>query len=162
MGRKWVVNASPCILLAKVGQADLLNALAKSLVIPQAVLDEIKAARMDDPARLWLAANSAVVSAQSVLVPVAIASWDLGPGENSLLAWAYRNPGCEAIVDDRMDRRCAEALGVPVRGTMGVVLLAKQEGLLTQVSLVIDALIAAGLRVSDALVAKSLQLAGEA
>jgi hypothetical protein len=56
MSERWVVNASPLIVLAKVGHAHLLAlaALAAEIVAPQAVVAEIEAGPPDDPARAWL------------------------------------------------------------------------------------------------------------
>ncbi|MBK8985627.1 MAG: hypothetical protein IPM39_06035 [Chloroflexi bacterium] len=51
---QWVVNASPIIVLAKVGHAHLLPALADKIIVPQKVVDEINAGPSADPARLWL------------------------------------------------------------------------------------------------------------
>ena len=61
-------------------------------------------------------------------VPPIIQAWDLGAGESSVLAWAFANPGTLAILDDLAARRCAATLRIPVRGTLGLVLLAKQRG----------------------------------
>jgi len=61
-------------------------------------------------------------------VPELIQSWDLGAGESSVLTWAYANPGTEVIIDDLAARRCAAVLGIPVQGTLGLVLTAKQRG----------------------------------
>ena len=41
MAERWVVNASPIIVLAKVGHAHLLSALVNEIVVPQIVVDEI-------------------------------------------------------------------------------------------------------------------------
>ena len=161
MARPWVVNASPCILLAKAGHADLLPLLAEPLVLPQSVVNEIEISGEDDPARIWMQSNIKRFHVAQVLVPELIASWDLGSGENAVLAWAYQNAGFEAIVDDRAARVCAAALQIPVRGSMGVVLLAKQEGLVDSVRPIIESMVAYGLRVSDSLLAKALQLADE-
>jgi predicted nucleic acid-binding protein len=46
-----VVNASPLILLARVGREDLLRALPRRVVVPRAVASEINAGPPDDPAR---------------------------------------------------------------------------------------------------------------
>jgi len=54
----------------------------------------------------------------------------LGAGESEVLTWARQNPGYEAILDDRAARNCAITLQIPVRGTLGVALLAKREGLI--------------------------------
>ena len=54
MAERWVLNASPIIVLGKVGQAHLFAELAEDLVVPTAVMDEITARPADDPARLYL------------------------------------------------------------------------------------------------------------
>ena len=87
--------------------------------------------------------------------------WDLGPGETAVLSWARRHAGFEALIDDRAARTCAAALGIPARGTLGVLLLAKKEGLVDRVGPVVDEVIAAGLRVDNRLREAVLRLAGE-
>jgi len=59
-----------------------------------------------------------------------IRNWDLEEGESAVLAWAYGHPGTEAIVDDLAARRCATTLDIPIRGTLGLVLTAKQKGII--------------------------------
>lgn len=50
MSEIWVVNASPLIVLAKVGRLDVLEGMARILV-PAAVRAEILAGPVDDLAR---------------------------------------------------------------------------------------------------------------
>ena len=59
MSNSWVVNASPLILLAKVGQIGLLPKLAESLVVPSSVAQEIRQGPAYDPAKAWLAGAGA-------------------------------------------------------------------------------------------------------
>jgi len=49
-----VVNASPLILLAKIGRLGLLTTLAEELVIPASVALEVKNGPQSDLARQWL------------------------------------------------------------------------------------------------------------
>lgn len=49
-----MVNASPLIILSKMGQFQLLPSLAQSLVIPAAVASEVQAGPEADPARQWV------------------------------------------------------------------------------------------------------------
>ena len=51
IAEKWVINASPVIALARVGQVELLVRLPKQSVIPRAVAEELLHASEDDPAR---------------------------------------------------------------------------------------------------------------
>ena len=53
----WVVNASPLIVLAKVGQLALLERPGHGLLIPEAVRDEVRAGGALDPARVALDAG---------------------------------------------------------------------------------------------------------
>jgi predicted nucleic acid-binding protein len=39
--RKWVIDASPLITLAKIGQVSLLSELCDEMVIPGGVVEEI-------------------------------------------------------------------------------------------------------------------------
>lgn len=41
MSRRWVVNASPLILLGKVDQLQLLRDLTDELIIPEGVVQEV-------------------------------------------------------------------------------------------------------------------------
>ena len=122
-----VANASPIIFLARGGYLDLLQLTGARVVVPTSVALEIRRRGAEDvtaralDGALWLE----IVDPPSV--PPVIHAWDLGPGESAVLAWAHAHPGCEAIIDDLAARRCAATLGVPVRGTLGIVLLAKKD-----------------------------------
>ena len=52
--KKWVVNASPLIILAKVDQILLLKDLCEEMAIPSGVREEIDEGPENDPARIWL------------------------------------------------------------------------------------------------------------
>ena len=51
MAERWVLNASPLIVLAKINHQHLLAQLADEIAIPQAVLAEKYAGPTGDPAR---------------------------------------------------------------------------------------------------------------
>jgi predicted nucleic acid-binding protein len=78
-----------------------------------------------------------------------------------VLAWAYANPGTQAIIDDLSGRRCADALGIPVRGTLGLVLAAKKRGKIASARAAIDRLLDSGMYLSESVLKKSLALVGE-
>lgn len=108
MSNRWVVNASPLILLAKIGRIDLLSNLTESFVIPAGVVREINDGPVDDPARQWLAgAGSPSIVQDPQPLAQSLVAWDLGAGETAVLTWAIQHPGFEAILDDRAARKCA-------------------------------------------------------
>lgn len=156
-----VVNASPLIYLSKAGLSELLQLLAPRIRVPQAVATEIQQrGGLDVTARLiettdWLE----VVATPNI--PEIIQAWDLGRGESAVLAWAYLHLGSEAIVDDLAARRCAAALEIPVRGTLGLVLVAKQRGEIAEARSVLMQLRQVGMYLSDGVLNRALQLVGE-
>lgn len=82
------------------------------------------------------------------------------PGESEAIVLAYEK-GLRIILDDRKAREVAQRLGVPVTGTVGLLVKAKQVGVIAAVCPLLDALDANHFRISDALRAEALTLAGE-
>lgn len=104
MSRRWVTDASPLIVLARLGSIQLLPGLADELIIPGAVGDEVLQGAEDDPARSWLVRSGRPYVAAAVPLSPVVAAWDLGRGENAVLSWACEHPGWVAVVDDRAAR----------------------------------------------------------
>jgi predicted nucleic acid-binding protein len=161
VGRLWVVNSSPLIVLGKVNRLPLLTDLAETVVVPDAVVREVARGPADDPAVRWLAGEGRTWVRDVGPVDPVVAAWDLGLGESHVLAWAAGNPGYEAIIDDLAARKCAHALRVPVRGVIGVLLLAKREGRIGRLAPVLDEVQAAGLLVGPEVLEAALRLASE-
>ncbi|MBD2627981.1 DUF3368 domain-containing protein [Trichormus variabilis] len=161
MTRRWVVNSSPLIVLNKINQVHLLSELCAEVIVPSGVVREISVAPDNDPAKLWTINEGATYIQDVEQVDPVIAAWDLGLGESHVLSWIYKNPGYEAILDDRAAKIAAVALGIPVRGTLGVILLAKQEGKLKAARPIFEQLTQVGFRVSTQVLESALRLVGE-
>lgn len=157
MAERWAVNASPLIALGRIGRLDLLTSLAAEVVVPEAVAAEVQ--RSDDDAGASLVGTSFRVA--SVDPDPLVVSWGLGAGETAVLSLAKGRGSFVAVLDDLAARRCASALRIPTRGTLGIVLLAKLRGIIPSVRSTIGSLQSAGLYLSPALVADALALAGE-
>jgi predicted nucleic acid-binding protein len=158
LAERWAINASPLIVLAKIGSDSLLTQLADAVVIPRAVAVEIDAGPKDYSARQVLTTGVFTV----VETPPAsneLLAWDLGAGETAVLAYALSNPGWKAIVDDGLARRCARAFSVPVLGTLGIVLLARQRNLIPSAADMLRQLRAGGFHLNDNLVREALRRA---
>jgi len=84
----------------------------------------------------------------------------LGPGESEAIALAAQHPGALVVLDDLRARRVARDMGLRLTGTVGVLLRAKREGLLTSVSSALARAESVGFRVSIALRDEALRLAG--
>jgi len=157
--RKWALDASPTILLAKISLISLVAELCSEAIIPSGVAQEIQVGPDEDPAKKWLMQKGNIKEV-SQIEPTVVA-WDLGLGENHVLSWCYQNEGYEAILDDGLARKCALSLGIPMRGTLGIILLAKQEGCIDEVKPFIEELIKVGFRIDTKTVKTVLDLANE-
>jgi predicted nucleic acid-binding protein len=143
-----IFNASPLIVLAKSELLDCFLQLGESVLIPCAVAEEIShAIDPGDPARKWIARNSALIQPVSPVSPFVMA-WDLGAGESAVITLAATTSGAVAILDDLAARRCAQAIGLNIVGSLGLVLMAKRAGLIPSATQALDAIVAAGLFIS--------------
>jgi predicted nucleic acid-binding protein len=156
----WIVNASPLITMAKVGYLQIFEQLASEILIPEPVAQEILAAAPSDPARKALESGWGKITFLKE-VPPAILEWGLGKGESGVLALAAERPGCTVVLDDAAARRSARALDIPLIGTLGAVLRARQMGLVDSAGQVLTALRAAGLRLDEETIRTSLERIGE-
>jgi len=127
---RLVLDTSPLIFLGKIEALHLLPALAEALIAPAAVVAEVRAGWGRGPHLQLPEAAPWLQIEPDLAVPPEIAGWDLGLGESQGLTHALVRPGWEAVLDDFEARRCAHVLRVPVTGTLGVILRAKQAGLI--------------------------------
>ena len=75
----------------------------------------------------------------------------LGAGESETISLALEVRARLIVLDDRPARRLAQALRLPVIGTLGILLAAKRRNLLLAVRPAIDALIQHDFRIAPAL-----------
>jgi len=159
--RRWAVNASPLILLGKADRLGLLGALADQIAVPRAVADEV-GAKPDGGATLQaINAVASFVVVENGAVPPEILVWDLGAGETQVIAHALAHKTERVVIDDLQARRCANAMGLGIIGTLGIVGRAKAAGLIDQAEPVVRRLRQTGLYISDELVQRLLREVGE-
>jgi predicted nucleic acid-binding protein len=87
---------------------------------------------------------------------------NLHAGESEAIALALDRQ-CDAIVlDDKLARETADRLGLRVIGTLGILILAKEKGLLSEIRpLVIQMMERISFRISPAVLNKALSLLSE-
>lgn len=160
MAERPAVNASPLIQFADAKLLDFLQLAGPQIVVPRQVAEEIRVGTAD-AAVLALDSTPWLTVVEVPMVPPIIQAWDLGQGESSVLAWAHANPGTLAILDDLAARRCAATLRIPVRGTLGLVLVAKQRGRIKAARPVLERMRESGMYLSDSVLNRALGLVGE-
>ena len=161
MAEPPVVNASPLIFLSRANVLGLLRLDGGEVLVPLDVADEIERRGPTDVTARAIKDNAWLVVVEAPPIPALIQAWDLGRGESAVLSWAYNHPGTVAIVDDLAARRCAAALGIPVRGTLGLVLAAKERGVISAARPILDQLRLSGMYLSDRVMNQALTLVGE-
>jgi uncharacterized protein len=156
-----VSNTGPLIALADIGQMGLLQRLFTTVLIPTAVRAEI----LTEPT---LSALQSAVSDGWILEQtpadtsaIRLLNETLDRGESEAIALAEQAQPLWIILDDLAARYVAEAMGLPVIGTLGVLLQAKEAGYIAQVKPLLDMLREQGLYLTEALYARVLAIAGE-
>ena len=157
----WISDTSPICYFARLGLLDVLQKLLGRMLVPMAVVDEIDRGRAFIPElpnlRLldW-------VDIEMVVADISDASSSqLGPGETEALALAKSFSSVCLLMDDFQAREQAIKSGILVRGTLALLLMAKEEKYVQEVGPLIDQLKEMGFRLSDSLQNTVLSLAGE-
>jgi predicted nucleic acid-binding protein len=148
-----VSDSSPLIALEQIGQLNLLRQLFQTLLIPEAVASET---RHSVGPRSWIEQR-----ALSRPLLVETLSPALGPGEREAVSLGAEMQAEAVLLDDEAARRIAARLGLPVLGTAGVLLLAKQRNLIPAVKPHLDALVATRFFLGPQLYELILSRAGE-
>ncbi len=154
-------DTSPLQYLHQLGQLELLPTLLQSVVIPTAVEEELRAGRergidLPDTGKLpWVEIRDPKGVTALPLVR------DLGQGETGVLALALESSDTLAILDDRLARKVAVSMGIPIRGTLGLLLDARSRGLVSSVSPLLDELARLGFRIASHTRIEILRRAGE-
>ena len=161
--RPIVCDTTVLLYLGRIGQIDLLPSLFGPVLVPERVrleLDMGRLLRRDtvDPEDLpW----ATPVSVSQVMID-ALPPNRLGRGEQAVIAYTNAHQGSVAGLDDLRARQLAEALGLTVAGTLGLMLRAKRAGFVPAVRPLVDAAAAEGFHVSPDLYRDVLRLADEA
>ena len=157
-----VSNASPLITLAKIGQFDLLEKLFGRIIIPQAVFNEVVIHSAGGPgASETNLANWIEVRQAADNLAVAVLQENLGAGESEAIVLAQTVGATLVLLDDALARRKAERVGLTAVGTLGVLLMAKQAGLIEAAKPPLAALRQTDFRVSARVLDEVLARAAE-
>ena len=161
VAEKAIINASPLIFLSRSHHLELLKAFASEVWVPESVATEILHRGQQDITAQAIKETEWLVTKSVPNIPISIAEWRLGAGESSVLALASEHPGTEVVIDDLAGRKCAASLNIPVRGTLGIVLIAKKRGLIPKARPVIEDMMTAGLYLSKKVTNQALRRVGE-
>lgn len=153
MLERAVINAGPLIALSLIGRLDLLPSLFREFWIPEAVFHEVTVAGLDRPgaAELTDAVWQARIQPTPESDPLLVA--ELDPGEAAVISLARAHSPCWAVIDEKRGRRIAHQIyRLPVKGTAGLLVQAKRQGLLKDLRVTLMDLRREGYFLSDAVI----------
>ena len=158
-----VSNTSPISNLAKVGQLSLMQQVYGKILIPNAVHQELLDVRAGDVViRAVQAAEWLEIQAVQNQALVNELRTQINIGEAEAIALAVEVNAARLIIDERLGRQAAKDLGMRIIGVLGMLLLAKRQGLIGTVKPIVDNLInQANFRISSQLYADVLNAANE-
>ena len=154
-----VSNSTPLIAFARIGELDLLRRIVGHVVIPAAVWDEITGATnragADEVQRAaWIEVRRPT-SVGGDLTAL------LDQGEAQTIALAEELGASEVLLDERAARALASARGLKLIGSAGLLVRAKERGLIDAVQPYLQRMRAQGVRFSDRFVRALLNQIGE-
>lgn len=156
-----ISNTSPLFYLHQIGHLELLQRLYGQIIIPEAVIRELEAGRLqgesvpDVKDYQWIEVRPTRIPDLVRLIT------DLGPGEAQVLALALEIPNSLCILDDHLAREIAHLQNLRITGTAGILLKAKQAGFISEVAPLLQKLSMAGFRLSEQVKTHILKLAHE-
>jgi predicted nucleic acid-binding protein len=155
-----IANNTPLVALWVLGRLELLRDPFGEVLIPLAVHEEFLATKRT--LRQVALDSAGWIKAVPLANPQRVRVYTgLDRGEAEVLAPAEEWNARLVIVNERRGRRYAQRLGLPLTGTMGVLLLAKETGLLADLSTLLLALQESGLYLHPDLVDEVRRMAGE-
>lgn len=160
-----VSDTSVLNYLARLGRFALLREQWGQLAIPPAVFAELDS-RPDLPGagcvRQAVAEGWMELASPQNVAMVTLLREQLGVGESEALALAIEQSAVCILMDETEGRQRATALGIPVVGTVGILLRAKHDGSLAELAPVLDQLVGQhGFRLHASIIKKVLAAAGE-
>jgi len=154
-----VADTSALVALAACDELSLLDQLFQEVRIPPAVFRECTVSGKPDAERLetYLRDKVAELDLREFVIAVA----GLGQGELEAMALYKTLHADHLLIDDDRARKVARHNGIEVIGSIGVLVRAKESGLISDLRPLLSAMHAAGMHYGDQLIEEALRLAGE-
>jgi len=125
-----VADASPLNYLIQIESVNALHALFGRVLVPVAVMEELRHAHAPSEVKSWLLQIPAWVEVCTIAAPQDEALQFLDPGEREAILLAQERHADLLLLDERQGRLEAKRRRITTTGTLGVLLAAGQQGLL--------------------------------
>lgn len=155
-----VADSSALVALATCGSLWVLKELCHEVKVPQAVFDEVVVPNKPQAQtlRIYLEDKVEQVDLKTVIIKDAN---ELGKGELEAMALAMNLSANRLLIDDAKAKKVALSNQIKVIGSLGILLLAKQQNLLDELKPLIDSISHSDIYMSKRLITDVLSLADE-
>lgn len=129
-----VSNAGPLIALGKLGQLSLLLTLYGDILIPREVYTEVVINGLrrgaDDAPAIDFLVQQGHIRVVDVVVPSPLPAWAhaLDMGEIEVIVLGQQHAADWVLIDNEHARKAARQVGLPLKGTVGLLLDAWRQG----------------------------------
>lgn len=132
--RNVVVNSTPLIALCGIGKLGILQELYHDIYIPAAVYREVTA--KEDSACMQIKEAGRWVHVEEIQDDAEKKMYKarLHDGEVEVMILAQERRSDLVIIDDNAAKKTAKYLGLTVTGTLGVLVRAKRQGIIEELS----------------------------
>lgn len=151
MLRAIISDTSCFIVLEKINELDLLYKIYGQIITTNEV-----AAEYGQPLPDWI-----IIKETSDKYRKQILGFQLDKGEASVIELAIETPGSTIILDDLKARTVAQKLGIEITGTIGVIVKAKQNGVISSIKPYLDKIRKNGFHLTDEIEKQALLISGE-
>jgi hypothetical protein len=157
-----ISNTTPLISLSKIGHLEILKKVFGVIYIPPAVYNEvvIRGGKRKGSLEVKKASWIKVQKVKDVLAKQVLAVL-LGKGEAETIILGKESSANWVIIDEAMARGVAKETGLRVIGTLGVLVKAKQKGIIKKITPYLEGLVKANFRISPELIKEVLKVSKE-
>lgn len=144
-----IADTGPINYIVQLGLLSELQAIYGSIILPQAVFDELRNPRAPSKVKDWTSSLPDWVEVRKPRLADPHLPGQLGAGETEAINLAIELNAGMLLIDDLPGRRAAHERGIPVTGTLTIIV---QAAILSSFDLepVLQQLRSLGFRVSDA------------
>ncbi|MCM1183117.1 MAG: DUF3368 domain-containing protein [Roseburia sp.] len=158
---KVIVNSTPLIVLCGIGRLDILQKLYCEIIIPTAVYQEVTA--IEDSACSQIKSAGQWIHVEQIREQTEKKMYKakLHDGEVEVMILAQEKKADLLILDDNAAKKTAKYLGLTVTGTLGILIKAKQQGIIDEIYPLLSEMKQNGFYIAPELESVVLEQAGE-
>jgi predicted nucleic acid-binding protein len=154
-----VADSSALIALSLCHALQFLDVLFEEIKVPQAVFDEVTVEDKKESIKLFKYLKDKIESVS--IEDYVITDFSIGKGDLEAMALYKRLRADKLLIDDKRSRKLAQLNGMNIIGSLGILLIAKEKGLIEQIKPYIEIIKESDIYISEELIDYVLELAGE-